>query len=111
MRRRLEGIEGAVADVARQTDAALPEILRLFAEEATHDVRAAWPVKTGRSRDALGVEVAGRSVAIVCDIRYASFIHEKGLTGPTYVVRIVEHVQRNIDQIGARVSRRLGAAA
>ena len=107
MQRRLEGIDSVLADIAKQARASLPEVLTAFAREALVDVRQRWPERTGRSAAALDVRVDGGRIAIVCDVPYASYIHEKGLRGPTWMVRIVEYVQRNADAIGARAVRRL----
>lgn len=107
MQRRVEGLDATIADLVRRTRADLPVILAMFAEEATKDVRAAWPVATGRSAAALTVTTAGGVVAIECGVNYATFIHEKGLSGPTYMVRIVDYVRRQADSIAARVSRRI----
>ncbi len=107
MGQRVWGLDTLVADLAAQTNAQVPEILRLFAEEATKDVRLNWPVKTGTTRDALTVTDHGGRIAIECDVRYASYIHEKGFVGPTYVVRIVEYVRQRADVYGARVAARI----
>ena len=108
MQRRVEGLDATIADLVRRTRADLPVILAMFAEEATRDVRAAWPIgATGRSAAALTVTTGGGVVAIECGVNYATFIHEKGLRGPTYMVRIVDYVRRQADSIAARVSRRI----
>ena len=107
MQRRVEGLDATIADLVAQTRQDLPTILRLFAEEATKDVRNEWPQATGRSAAALTVTTHGGVVAIECDVPYASFIHEKGLRGPTYVVRIVDYVRQRADLFAARVSRRI----
>jgi hypothetical protein len=108
VRRKLEGVDVALADLARQANASLPEFLTAFAEEATIDVRKQWPSKTGRSKEALHVE-AGPPVSIVCDVRYAGNIHEKGLVGPTWYVRIVEYIRANAGSIGDRAVARIRA--
>ena len=109
MRRKVEGLDTALADIVARTRAEMPVILRLFAEEAVKDIRPTWPVKSGRSANALGVEIDDGGIAITIDVDYASFIHEKGLVGPTYMVRIVDLVWRNQEQIARRVTARLGA--
>lgn len=110
MQRRVEGVDAVIADLARQVRLDLPRLLRAFAEEATEDVRARWPVATGASRDALRVE-GGPPVAIVCDVEYASLIHEKGLRGPTWLIRTVGYVREHADAIGARAVARLDRRA
>ena len=107
LRRRVEGLDAALADVAKQVRDDLPTILRAFADEALADIRPRWPVASGRSSAALSVVVTGTTIAIVCDVPYASWIHEKGQVGPTWEARIVDYVRANVAVIGARVTRRL----
>jgi len=107
VRQKVEGLDAMLADLARQTREDLPVILRMFAEEATKDVRAAWPSDTGRSAAALAVTVSEGEVAIECDVPYASFIHEKGLVGPTWIVRIVDFIWQRSERYAAQVSRRI----
>ena len=98
-----------LADLARQVDATLPMIRRAFAEEALIDARAAWPVKTGESKASLMVRTdKGGNVSIICDVKYASFIHQKGSRGPAWEVLIVKHAQQNAEALGRRAMRRLG---
>jgi len=108
VRRKLEGVDVALADLARQANASLPEFLTAFAEEATIDIRKQWPEKSGKSKGALTVE-PGPPVAIVCDVPYAAYIHEKGLVGPTWYVRIVEYIRANAGSIGDRAVARIRA--
>lgn len=105
---QVEGVDAALAELARQIRADLPTLLRVFAEEAVIDVRAQWPVATGRSRDSLRV-LPGPPVSIEVPVEYASFIHEKGLRGPTWMVRIVTYLREHTDEIGRRAARRLAA--
>ena len=107
MRRKVEGVDVALADLAKRVNASLPALLKAFAEEATDDVRAKWPEKSGKSKGALTVE-PGPPVAIVCDVPYAAYIHEKGLRGPTWYVRIVEYIRANSGPLGDRAVARLG---
>jgi hypothetical protein len=107
VRQKVEGLDAMLADLARQTREELPTILRLFAEEATKDVRAAWPTDTGRSAAALTVTTSEGEVAIECNVPYASFIYEKGLVGPTWMVRIVDFIWQRSETYAARVSRRI----
>lgn len=106
-RNDLIGMDAAMREIARQANAALPRVLTAFAEEALSEIRPRWPVKSGRSRAALGVLTEGERVNIVCAVPYARFIHTKGEQGPTFQTKIIWYIQSNADRIGSRVARRL----
>jgi len=107
VQRRLIGVEAWAASAERDVRAGLPALLLAFAEEAVKDIRPDWPVDSGRSRDSLRAEVRGGSVVVAVDVSYASYIHERGLSGPSYIVRIADYIQQHIDEIGARAVARL----
>lgn len=106
----LIGMDAAADALAKQIGAALPDVLAAFAAEALKEIKPRWPVRTGKSRDALKVSVEGSQVFIVCDVPYASRIHLKGEIGPTYHTRIIEYIQQNYDRIGKNVTAKLKAA-
>lgn len=108
VRTRIVGLDEALAAAVAQVRADLPVVLEAVARAAVEDIRPEWPVATGKSRDSLGVARNGSSVAVVCDVDYASYIYEKGRSGPSWVNRIVTHIRDNIDDLGRRAVARLG---
>lgn len=105
---RLLGVPEVAGEIARQLERDLPTVLTAFATEALIDIRPMWPVKSGKSRDSLRVDVTGTDVAIVCDVDYAKYIHQKGEVGPTYFTRIIGYIQLHLPELGARTVKRLG---
>ncbi len=107
----LVGVPGAISDIMRDVSQEAPAILTIFAEEALKEIRPRWPVRTGKSLQALDVVPDGDGVAIVCDVPHVSYIHLKGEKGPMYLTHIVEYVAQNLDRIAAKTSARLRRTA
>ena len=104
---RIKGIEEAKVEIMRQTQAEMPEILTMFADECMDYVWALWPAKTGRSIENLFVSVAGGLVAIVCPEDHAPFIHLKGERGSALFTRLLPAINDNIDVISQATSQRI----
>src|SRR5262245_36610900 len=90
-------LDNIVHELRAELDAVTPEVTRVFAEVALERIAALWPVKSGRSKQALKVTLS--PVAIEVDIDYASFIHEKGERGPHWEVAIVQYIQEHLDEL------------
>lgn len=76
-------LRGSILTLADRTrDVSRRVVERVLREEGAAIVEAArarWPVKTGKSRDALALLGQGRRVVIVDRIRYARIIESNGI--------------------------------
>lgn len=104
---KIKGIEEAKIELMRQTQAEMPEILTMFADECMPYIWEQWPAKTGRSIEDLYVSIAGGIVAIICPQDHAPFIHLKGERGSALFTRLLPAINKNIDSIIASTSRRI----
>lgn len=104
---KIKGIQEAKIEIMRQTQAEMPEILTMFADECMDYVWALWPAKTGKSIKNLYVSVAGSLVAIVCPEDHAPYIHLKGERGSALFTRLLPSINDNIDVISQATSQRI----
>ena len=110
IRPRLQGMQEALVEVARQVDADLPTILRTFAELAVQDILPAWPVATGKSKGAIRVRRESGRTNIAVMVDYASYIRQRGADRPAYELLILDYIRANMDAIGRRTADRLRGA-